>query len=336
MIPHSRPWITSDDVAAVSARLREGMIAGGTLRGEFERQSAAYTGYQNAVATASGTAAQVLILRALGIGPRDQVALPTYVCRSVYDAVLQVGAEPVLCDVSGHWHMTPDDLRRAKAVRLKAIVLVHTFGIDASHPHFEDFGVPVIDDLCQAFGLPVGRSSSRLAFCSLQATKCLTTGEGGLALCDDAGIAARLASFRDRHEPLTRFSDLQAALGVSQLARYGDFVRRRKELARAYMSRLPEQFIAEMREVSSRSIFYRFALRLNASPDTLIARFAARGIAVRKGVDQLIHRLVGAPDGPFASAVARFDTTLSIPIYPALEPWEFEQIITSIEELLGT
>src|SRR6266852_1535560 len=102
-ILHSRPWITRQDTDAVARALESGMIAEGRTVAAFEEAVSAYLGLRGGVATSSGTSALFLALTACGVGPGDEVVIPTYVCRSVRDAVLCTGARPVLCDVGDDW-----------------------------------------------------------------------------------------------------------------------------------------------------------------------------------------------------------------------------------------
>ena len=109
MIPHSRPWITADDHAAVHRVLAEEMLGQGERCARFERRLASWVGCTSTgVATGSGTAALALALLGLDVGPGDEVVVPTYVCRSVLTAIKTVGADPVISDTGPHWFATPE------------------------------------------------------------------------------------------------------------------------------------------------------------------------------------------------------------------------------------
>lgn len=335
MIPHSKPWINAADNHAVHEVLASGMLAQGKAVTLFEQQVAAFTGYNHALAVPSGTAALVYILQALGIKAGDEVILPTYVCKSVADAVVFTGATPVLCDVSGSWCMTTDDVRAVMSARTRAVVLVHIFGINAGDANFSQLGIPVIDDYCQAFGLkPVYRGGP--AFCSFNATKCLSTGEGGMVLTDDPVLYERMSDAKRSNLPPARFSDLQAALGLSQLRRYPLMLQRRKQIAARYFAELDKKITREskMLDVQDRnaraqeSLFFRFPVMVTGELQAHIAAVEQEfGISLRRGVDALLHDRAThyLPD-----AVMRFEHTLSIPIYPALTDQEVTHIIKSL------
>ena len=203
VIKHSAPWLTDDDLDAVRATLATGMIACGPQVELFQQAVATAQRARGAVLTGSGTAALSLGLRALDVGPSDEVVLPSYVCASVADAVRAVGASVILADVDpDSWLMTPGTVAPRISPATKAIILVHLFGISANDAGFERFGVPVIDDYCQAFGKPVsppaGSRDGRLAVFSFHATKCLTTGEGGAITSDDQSLLAPSAAAAGR------------------------------------------------------------------------------------------------------------------------------------------
>lgn len=343
MIPHSKPWITSSDKKAVHEVLTSGMIAQGSLAELFEERVSIYCGYTFALATPTGTAALALILRALDIGVGDEVILPTYVCKSVADAVIFTGATPVMCDTSGSWCMVPADVQRVMTRNTKAVVLVHMFGIDASATEFAELGIPVIDDFCQAFGLkPLHNNPSGLAFCSFNATKCLATGEGGMALVNDGILFERLRALKLKNQPLARYSDFQSALGLSQLARYPEMLRKRKVIAERYFRELDEAIVQNSSElniclsrdiVGRKSIFFRFPIKLTGHPLSHIAVIERDyGIALRRGVDALLH---DTAQQELPSAEQLFDNTLSIPLYPALTEKEVSHIIKSLNRYIA-
>jgi UDP-4-amino-4-deoxy-L-arabinose-oxoglutarate aminotransferase len=162
--------------------------------------------------------------------------------------------------------------------------------------------------------------------CSFNAIKLLSTGEGGMLLCRDQDWLERIKVVSGRalgHKPLNlRFpmSDLQATLGLSQLGRYyGSFLERRKQLADIYFNELRPLPVALPEVVRDKSIFFRFPLRKVAMDfDQIRAAFDAEGIEVRRGVDAMLHRIVGLDRTNFRVAEKLYGETLSIPIYPAL------------------
>lgn len=335
VIPHSRPSIDASDRAAVEAALASGMLASGGGAERFERAVCAHLALpeDRAAATGSGSSALSVALAALGAGPGGEVIVPTYCCGSVARAVRATGATPVLCDVGPRWHATAETVEPRLTPRTKAVVLVHPFGIAADTASVAALGVPVVDDLCQAFP-PEGRTPSGAAFVfSFHATKCLATGEGGMAASADRALAGTMRRLRGERA-VAPLPDLAAALGGSQLARYPQMLRRRREIADAYFAALPPRATARLAEVRDRSVFFRFPVLREGNFEDLRAAFAERGVAVRRGVDALLHREAGLPDEAFPGAVDLFERTVSLPLYPALADGERETILDACKGLL--
>lgn len=341
MIHHSRPWITEADTIAVQQVLSSEMVAQGSITHEFEKTLADYFNVDNAIACSSGTAALSLALQALDIGSGDEVILPTYVCHSVADAIRGVGAEPVFCDIGDQWVITTENVVPYLSVKSKAIIVVHIFGIVADTLSFKRFGLPIIEDCCQAFGARRGGITAGLmgtcAIFSFQGTKCLTTGEGGAVMSADSAFLRRVKKMDTNLVLRFPMSDLQAALGLNQLKRYSEFLDRRLYLADRYFNELPNQVIQEMIAVKDHSMFFRFLLRQKNQKTFNEIRdwFAEQGIAVRQGVDQLLHRNSGMSDEYFPMATQCFEETISIPIYPALTHEQQSQIIYKIRQWLN-
>lgn len=332
MIPHSRPWLTSEDMKALSAVFSSSMISKGPTSLEFAGQAAEFSGYSAGFSASSGGQALELGLRALGIGHGDEVILPTYVCKSVLDAVSRAGAKPVVCDVSNSWVMQPDNVTPLVSTKTRAIILVHIFGIDASHPDYATFEVPIVHDLCQSFGM-IPKSQGVLAFTSLNATKCLTAGEGGVLMTSDSSLAGQITKLvRQGHGGV--LSDIAAALGIAQLSRYPSFLSKREALLERY-SQIPgcEQIIRL--SLGQGSPPFRFPVRIPWGWfDDLRVDFEKEDIAVRRGVDSLVHWKTRSSEGSFERATELFNTTLSIPFHASLNDREQDQIIEVARRLL--
>lgn len=337
MIPHSRPWITDADRAAVDAALRDGRLASGERALAFEEAFAAAFALAGATAVESGRAALRLALAALGVGTGDEVVLPTYVCGACADAIRALGARPVLCDVGPAWVATPDEVRRRLTGRTKAIVVVHIFGILADTTAFAELGVPVVENCAQALGAPDGGlpagARGAAAVYSFHATKPLTTGEGGMAASADPKLASRIRALRSADLLARPMTDLQASLGLSQLARRKAGVRRRREIADRYFAELPAPLTARLAAVRAQSLFFRFPLLAPWPFEPGRAALERRGVCVRRGVDALLHRTAGLPDADFPGAAGLFASTTSLPIYPALSDEEQGAVIAALQRL---
>ena len=339
IIPHSRPCITELDRSAVRSVLSSGMIAQGNEVLKFERAICHYLGTSYAVAQSSGTAALILALKTLGINFKDEVIIPTYVCRSVLEAVLSVGAIPILCDVDDTGVITIETINPKITNKTKAIIGVHIFGHPCNIQALKQTRIPVIEDSCQAFGSNiVGIMSGTIGdigVFSFHATKCLTTGEGGMLVTRNINLGERARELVEgcnipSQRNFAPISDMQGALGISQLNQYTHFLNRRIELK--------SQFIEEATKLGIRigapsqsNMLFRFTIRTNQNFEEVQKKFGEHGVSVRRGVDELLHRTIGINDFDFPNAVKLYDETVSVPFYPSLNVDESKAVCNAFK-----
>jgi UDP-4-amino-4-deoxy-L-arabinose-oxoglutarate aminotransferase len=278
----------------------------------------------------------ILALQSLNLKQDSEVILPTYVCGNVLDAILTIGARPVLCDVGENWVITSATVEPHITNKTGAIIAVHMFGIGVDVDSLNNFGVPIIEDACQAFGLSINNklagSIGSIGVFSFHATKCITTGEGGMITSNNKQIIERARALRDGQLPYNNrvpspMSDLQATLGISQLNRYKDFLDRRQSIRDYYIRLLNTSIFCESCEsLANNNFLFRFPLRTHREFRDLQNKFLEHKIHVRRGVDQLLHRLLGFADCNFPKATQLFEETLSIPYYPALSEQEYNRV----------
>lgn len=343
-ILHSKPWIIESDISAVLNVLNSGMLAQGNRTQEFELLVSRWVGVENSgVAVSSGAAALVLALSALNIGAGDEVIIPTYVCSTVLEAVLTSCATPILCDVGDNWVVTPDNVVGCITANTKAIIVPHMYGIFADVESFRKFGIPIIEDCAQAIDYKGKRKIyGDIAIFSFNTVKCLTTGEGGMAVSADPDLVAVMRAKRDGSTKadmsrlFSPMSDISASLGISQFFRYHKVLDRRKILALKYRLAL-EKIIPDSLQYmeSEKSMFYRFPLKIDGGLDTYKDLFSEKNICIRRGVDKLLHRLVCMDDEKFMMSVELFNTTISLPIYPALTDEEHSYCVSSAVEIFN-
>ncbi len=336
--------MSEDDALRVAAVVRSGQLAQGVEVEGFERELARRLGVAAAAAVSSGSAALELALRAVGAGAGREVIVPTYACDALYHAVIRCGAVPVLADADPET-LGPSikDAARRLTPRTRALVVVHAFGLAVSLDEFLALGVPVVEDCAQAIGAtpggrPVG-SRGALAVCSFYATKLLTTGEGG-AVAGPRDEVERVRDARDydeRDDLAPRFNykltDMQAALGRSQLARLDAFLSRRRAIAARYRAALAG--IAGCRppsDLGERHVYHRFVVAVDRPLGPLIAALDRRGIAARRPVFRPIHRALGLDGYPEAERL--WTQCLSLPCYPSLTDGETDAVAAALAEAL--
>lgn len=360
MIPHSRPSLESEDLTGIAETLRSGQIAQGPRVERFERHLAAWLGRAGGVAASSGTAALELALRALGVGPADEVIMPSYVCAAPWHAAARLGATPRLVDISlDTFNLDPQAVARARTPRTRAIIVPHLFGLPADLPHLADLGVPLIEDCAQTLGAQVqGRTVGtvgRLTVCSFYATKLLCAGEGGMVLADEPELLARLRTWRayDERPALTpgsfnyKLTDMQAALGLSQLARLPAFLARRATIAEQYSRGLKDLAVGlPVVPSGSTHAFYRYVLRVRAAKAKdgsrdlvgLLGRLERRGVQCRRPVFRPLHQYDqydGEAGQAFPCSDEAWATAISIPLYPSLTDEDVARVLQALHEELA-
>jgi len=345
-VPHSRPWITAADVQAVCGVLRRGNLVQGAEVGALETEVGVRLGLPPGVAVNSGTAALHLALLALGVGPGDEVIVPSYVCIAPLHAVEYLGAAPRLADINPDtYNLDPDDVRRRCTRRTRAIIVPHLFGLPADLDALLRLGIPIIEDCAQAFGAtyrdrPVG-SFGTISILSFYATKLLTTGEGGMLLSRDRRLLDRARDRRDyderrRHAPRFNYklTDFQAALGRSQLQRLPTMLSRRRALAARYRrgwAALPVRL--PVPDETRTHAYHRFVVSCPGTATRAATRLAAHGVVARPPVFRPIHRTLGLTGFPGAEQAYRH--ALSVPIYPTLTRAEAAVVIGALQAVFA-
>jgi perosamine synthetase len=322
MIPHSRPDLGPDELAAATRVLASGHLAQGREVAAFEEACAAMVGRAHGVAVSSGTAAIHLALVALGVGADDTVALPSYACAALLHPVLWLGAQPVLCD-GGPGFNTPAE---ACPAGVRVCVVPHLFGAPAGLPP----AARVVEDIAQSLGGETGRGGL-VAIASFYATKMATTGEGGMLLTDDAGLADLVRDLRDydnrdcfRVRYAYKLTDLQAAIGRVQLARLPGFIARRREIAAAYNAAFSGTPL--LCPEAPGHVYFRYVVR-TPQRAALERHLRAAGVEAKRPVYRPLHHDLG---GAFPAAESAHAEALSLPIFPAMAPEDVRFVIDSV------
>ena len=344
-IHHSRPCVGEGEWRRLREVVRSAHLAQGPQVRAFEEEVAQTFGLSAGVATSSGTAALHLALLTLGIGPGDEVLLPSYVCTAPLQAVLYVGDSPVLVDVDPKTgNIDPDDLRRRLTPRSKAVIAVHLHGIPAPVEELLSYSIPIIEDCAQSLGATLGGrkagSFGHLTICSFYATKLITTGEGGMVLSSRADYLEKLKDLRDydkREDFKVRYnykmSDLEAAMGRHQLTRLDSFLHKRNSLAAAYDERLQSVECEPPPRVEGR-IYYRYVVNVSpSSVQRIIDRLALRGVEAARPVFRPLHQHLGLTGG-YAGAEACWNTHLSLPLHPDLSLEEVDEICSALGRIM--
>lgn len=261
-IPVNEPLLDGNEKKYLQECIDTGWISSeGPFVERFETEFAAYCGRKHGIAVCNGTAALETAAAALGIGPGDEVIMPSFTIISCAIAVIRTGAKPVFVDSDPYtWNMDVSQIESRITERTKAIMAVHVYGLPAEMNRIESiagrYGLKIIEDAAEqigqtCFGKTCGSFGDVSAF-SFYPNKHITTGEGGMVLTDSDEVAGKCRSYRnlcfrsDRrfvHTELGynfRMTNLQAALGVAQLERISSFIKRKREIGAMYDSLLKD------------------------------------------------------------------------------------------------
>jgi perosamine synthetase len=256
-IPLARPVIGPAEEQAVLEVLRSGRLSLGPRLAEFEEAFAARLGVAHATAVSSGTAGLHLALRAVGVDSGDEVVTSPFSFVASANAIVYERALPVFADIDPvTLNLDPNAAAAAVTERTRALLPVHIFGYPADLPAFEQLGLPIVEDACEALGAvhadgtAVGARGHAAVF-AFYANKQMTTGEGGMVTTSDRAVKERLDSERNQgrapdmgwldHDRLGfnyRLSDIACALGIAQLARLDELLAGRSRVAGLYREAL--------------------------------------------------------------------------------------------------
>jgi len=360
-IPVYTPTLGACEEEYVLDAVRSGWISSlGEYVNRFERDFARFCGVAHGVSVCNGTVALHLALHALGIGPGDEVIVPALSFVASANAVQYTGAKTVFADVDPvTWTIDPAAIEPLISPRTKAIMPVHLYGHPAKMAEInaiaQAHGLLVVEDAAEAHGAAIGTRRTgglgQIGAFSFYANKIITTGEGGMLTTDDAALAARCRLLRDHAMPPDRrywhdevgfnyrMTNLQAAVGVAQMARIHQFVERKRRIARQYSEMLADlPGITLPVEMSGcTNVYWMYSVLVDApyrlTRDRLIPALRERGIDSRP----FFHPLDTLPpyrsEKPAPVALVLSRQGLNLPSAPSLTDEQIEYICTTLRSL---
>lgn len=363
-IPVSNASLTEEDALAVADAVRSGRISSGPCVQAFEGAFASYIGVGHAIAVNTGTAALHVALAALGVGPGDEVIVPSLTFISTANVVLYLGATPVLCDCDPDtYNVTAAILEKHITPRTKAMVPVEMNGLPLDYDAIVGLstrtGVPLVIDSAESLGSAymgrlVGSQALVHAF-SFFPNKTITTGEGGMITTGDARLASTMRTLvnqgqdgRYNHVALGynyRMTEMQGALGSSQLKRIKKVLAEKERIARRYDAAFRHVGGVEAPprpEYASAQSWFMYSVRLPDMRvrDAAVSALGERGIETRLGFppihtqpyyrERFGYRSYDLPD-----CVAAWERKIDIPAWPGLPEASQDEVVQVIKETLN-
>jgi UDP-4-amino-4,6-dideoxy-N-acetyl-beta-L-altrosamine transaminase len=373
-IPYSRQWIDKEDIEAVLNVLGSDFLTQGPKVGEFEDALSKYTGARHAVAFSSGTAALHAAYFTAGIGPGDEIITSPMTFAATANAALYLGAKPVFVDVEADTgNIDPALIDGAVTKSTKAIVPVHYAGHPADMDEVREIAkrhkISVIEDACHALGAQyrerkIGTISDMSVF-SFHPVKPITTGEGGAVCTDDEKHYKKLLMFRAHgvtkddleSEPHGgwyyemqllgynyRLTDIQAALGLSQLGRLDGFTQKRRAIAEKYSELLKGNpyFDVPVERDYARSCWHLYPIRLKDNyigiKKSLFDNLRGEGLGVQVHyIPVYLHPYylgLGYAEGLCPAAEDFYLREISIPMYPRMSEDDVRFVISTLTETM--
>lgn len=371
-LPYGRQTVDEDDIEAVVEVLRSDWLTTGPKVEEFEKAFAQFTGTAHAVAVSNGTAALHAAMAALGIGPGDEVIVPAITFVATANSVVYQDGTPVFADVDPETLLIdPADVRRKITPRTKAIAAVDYAGQPCDYAALRaiatEHKLALVDDACHALGgsyhgTPVGALADLNTF-SLHPVKPITSGEGGVITTNDAMFAARMRAFRGHgietdfrarekqgswfYEMTAlgynfRLSDIQCALGITQLRKLPEWVARREKIAQrydaAFASATAFRPLTTRPNISHGRHLYVIRLRDGHDRGAVFKGLRAENIGVNVHympvhLHPFYRERFGTRAGQCPAAEAAYEQILSLPIFPRMTDGDVDDVIAAVQRV---
>jgi UDP-4-amino-4,6-dideoxy-N-acetyl-beta-L-altrosamine transaminase len=373
MIPYGRQNISEDDIKAVVDVLKSDFLTQGPAVKKFEDAISAYTGAKHTTAFANATAALHIAMQTLGVGKGDVVWTSPNSFVASANCALYCGAEVDFVDIDGNtYNMSPDALEeklKAAKKKPKVVIPVHFAGqsceMEKIHQLSKKYGFKIVEDASHAIGASYKNKKvgscvySDICVFSFHPVKIITTGEGGAATTNDAELAKKMALLRTHgitretgsdepwyYEQIDlgynyRITDIQCALGTSQLSRVDEFVAKRHKIAKKYdeaFMDLPLQTPLQHQDTYSSYHLYPVVLDEPEKRKEVFVKMREAGIGVNVHYipihTQPYYKTLGFNTGDFPEAEAYYEGAISLPMYQDLSVKDQDYVIATLKKLL--
>jgi perosamine synthetase len=348
-IPIAKPLVGRDDIRAVAKVMKSGGLAQGPEVLNFEKNFSKFVGDRECVAVNSGTSALHLALLSLGIGPGDEVIVPSFTFAATANSVSLTGATPVFVDIDpATYNIDSNLIEAAITPKTRAIQVVHLYGLPADMPRItqiaKQHNLLLIEDAAQAHlaevnGQKVGTFGDAAAF-SFYPTKNMTSGEGGMVVLKDAAAARLCRLYRNQgmekryqNEVVgfnLRMTDIHAAIGISQLSKVSKWTEQRKSNA-AYLNSKIENVTTPITPNGFSHVYHQYTVRIHRNRDLFSEKLSDLGIGNSVYYPTQVHKLPSfALSIELPNTQSATEQVLSLPVHPSLSKKDLNRISDAV------
>ncbi|MBN2401155.1 MAG: DegT/DnrJ/EryC1/StrS family aminotransferase [Spirochaetes bacterium] len=333
-IVSNKPTITRKEMEGVLDCLMNGELISGSSIKNFESSISAVGKLRYALAVNSPTSAFHLIYKALEIGNGDEVIIPSFFDLAALSALTFTGAQASIVDI-GENSFVPslDQIKEKITPRTKAIVIGHLFGFIENIKNLFELNIPIIEDISHVIGADFDESRPGSIRTASFSPGCLiTTGNGGIILTNNSRLFSVMKDCRDNNLKSLNISydccltDFQAAMGIHQLSRLQDFIRRRREIARIYFDSIKFTNHKTLYHYSDEFVFQSFPLLFDSPADKVESYWKKNKIEVLRPIPAPLHRYLKYKPMDYPNSERLANKLFSLPIYPTLTKKEIERV----------
>lgn len=365
-IPLAKPYITDDEIKAVTEVLKSGILSIGPKIEEFEKMIADYIGVKHAIAVNSGTSGLHLIIKSLGIGPEDEVITTSFSFIASANCILFEGATPVFVDINENTlNVDIDKIEDKITEKTKAILVVDVFGHPVNMEKINDiakkYNLKVIEDSCEALGseykgVKCGKDCDAGVF-AFYPNKQITTAEGGVIVTDNDEIANLCRSMRSQGRAITgtwlyhermgynyRMSELHAALGIEQMKKIDKILEKRSQVANIYNELLKDAKGVQIPCIdkhATKMSWFVYVIRLSDEYDRneVMKKLQNQGVSCKPYFTPIHHQpfykeLLEEQELDLKVTEKVSNQTLALPFYTTMTTDEIEYVVKCLHETI--
>jgi perosamine synthetase len=341
-IVSNKPTITRKEMEGVLDCLVNGELISGNSVKSFENNMSAVAKQRHSLAVNSPTSAYHLIYRALEIGRDDEVIIPSFFDLAALSALTLTGAEPLIVDIAENSFVPSiDQIKEKITPKTKAIVIGHLFGFMEDIKGLFDLNIPIVEDISHVIGANFDESiPGSIRTASFSPGCLITTGNGGIILTNNSRLFSVMKDLRENNLKSLSISydycltDFQAAMGIHQLSRLQDFVKRRREIAKIYYDSIKFTSHKTFYHYSEDFVYQSFPLLFDLPTDKVESYWKKNNIEVLRPMPAPLHRYMQYKPMDYPNSERLASKLFSLPIYPTLSKKEIERVSKAVAKFI--